>query len=360
LNVAIVHDWLTGARGGERVLEVLCELFPSATIFTLLHIPGTVSKRIEAMRIRTSFVQHLPFLKSHYRAYLPLFPKAIERLDLSGFELVISVSHCVAKGALPAPGACSICICLTPIRYAWDMADTYFPKNKPLKRLAVMPFIRRLREWDRRTADRVHHYVAISNFVAKRIEQFYGRESDVIYPPVDCSRFAPRPDEIGDYYLIVSAFAPYKRIDLAIEAFRGLDARLKIVGKGQESRRLASIAPSNVEFIGSASDGEVAELLAKCRALIFCGVEDFGIVPLESLASGRPVIAYGRGGALETITDGETGVFFPEQTPQSRAKAIRRSESMTFHPATLRASAERFDTGIFKQNIADYISRKVG
>ena len=359
-KIAIIHDWLTGTRGGERILEVLCELYPGATLFTLLHVKGSVSPRIEAMDIRSSFIQRLPFLKEHYRSYLPLFPGAIERMDLSGFDVVLSVSHCVAKGAIPPPGAKSVCICLTPMRYVWDQADTYFPRSRPFKRAVVMPFVRHLREWDRRTADRVGHYVAISEFVAERIRRFYGKESEVIHPPVDCSRFAVKTNEVSDYYLIVSAFAPYKRVDLALEALRDLNRPLKIVGKGQDEARLRRIASSNVEFLGPVSDEEVTRQLSRCRALIFCGVEDFGIVPLEALASGRPVIAFGQGGVLETVEDGKTGVFFHEQTPQDLIDAIHRFEQMDFEPPVLRAAAERFDTPIFRERIAEVISRETG
>lgn len=358
-RIAIIHDWLTGTRGGERVLEVLCELFPEASLFTLLHVPGSVSPRIESHPIRTSFVQHLPFVRRHYRIYLPLFPQAIEKFDLSDFDLVLSVSHCVAKGAIPPPGAVSVCICLTPVRYAWEQLDTYFPKRKALMRFVVSSSLKRLRDWDRRTSDRVHHFVAISRNVASRIRRFYGRESEVIYPPVDLSRFTPEPGNVSDCYLIVSAFAPYKRLDIAIEAFRGLDRKLKIIGKGQEEGRLKRMAPRNVEFLGPLPDEQVAEHLARCKALIFPGVEDFGIVPLEALASGRPVIAYGDGGALETLTDAKTGVFFHEQTPRSLANAVKRIEGMTFDSAALRAAAARFDVGVFEQRIAEFISRKM-
>ncbi len=358
-KVAIVHDWLTGTRGGERILESLCELFPSATIFTLLHVPGSVSARIESHPIRTSFVQRLPFVRKHYRLYLPLFPRAIESLDLSGFDLVISVSHCVAKGAIIPEGAVSVCICLTPVRYAWDQLDTYFPTERPLNRLLVRPLLGKLRAWDKRTADRVHHFVAISRFVAKRIERYYGRDSEVIYPPVDVSRFTVAPGSVEDYYLIVSAFATYKRLDIAVEAFRGLDARLKIIGKGQEENRLRATAPHNVEFLGALPDEEVANHLARCKALLFCGVEDFGIVPLEALASGRPVIAYGHGGVLETVEDGETGIFFHEQTSEALACAIRRADDTRFEPEHLRQSAQRFDLGVFESRIGAFIAEKM-
>lgn len=349
---------MTGTRGGERILEALCEVFPSATLFCLLHVPGSVSRRIEAMPIRTSFIQRLPFAKRGYRYYLPLFPRAVERFDLCGFDLVISVSHCVAKGAIVPRPAISVCICLTPMRYVWDMRGDYFPPSRPLRRLAVTPFLWRLKRWDRQTAGRVDHYVAISRFVASRIERFYGRESTVIYPPVDISRFKVEPAGVSDYYLIVSAFAPYKRIDIAIEAFRRLGRRLVIVGKGQQEGELKRMAPRNVEFAGPLRDDEVAQLFSRCKAVVFCGVEDFGIVPVEAMASGRPVIAYAGGGVLESVEDGKTGVLFHSQTPQALVEAIERADKMSFDPALLRKRAERFDTSIFKRRISEFIAEK--
>ncbi|HUT04337.1 MAG TPA: glycosyltransferase [bacterium] len=358
MKTAIVHDWLTGTRGGERILEALCEMFPTATIFSLLHVPGTVSKTIEEHPIRTSFVQHLPFVRKHYRLYLPLFPSAVESLDLSGYDLVLSVSHCAAKGAVPPTAAVSVCICLTPMRYAWDQFDSYFPP-RTVRRALVTPFINRLRKWDRETSDRVQHFVAISEFVAGRIKRYYGRESVVIYPPVDLSRFTIAPDSPEDYYLIVSAFAPYKRLDIAIEAFKGLDRKLKIIGEGQHERQLRKMAPRNVEFLGALPDEEVAWRLSRCRALLFSGVEDFGIVPVEALASGRPVIAFAAGGVLETVEDGKTGVLFPEQTPASLIEAIHRSESLRLEPEKLREAAQKFDAAVFKQRIGKLISERM-
>ncbi|MBN1592864.1 MAG: glycosyltransferase [Candidatus Coatesbacteria bacterium] len=358
MRIAIVHDWLTGTRGGERILEALCEMLPTATIFSLLHVPGTVSKAIEEHPIRTSFVQRLPLVREHYRLYLPLFPKAIESLDLSGYDLVLSVSHCAAKGAVPPTGTVSICICLTPMRYAWDQFDSYFPP-RTVRRALVTPFINRLRKWDRETSDRVQHFVAISEFVAGRIKHYYGRQSVVIYPPVDLSRFTIAPHPPEDYYLIVSAFAPYKRLDIAIEAFKGLDRKLKIIGEGQHERQLEKMAPRNVEFLGALPDEEVACRLSRCRALLFPGVEDFGIVPVESLASGRPVIAFAAGGILETVEDGKTGFLFAEQTPASLVEAIHRSENLTLEPEKLREAAQKFDADIFKQKIGKLILERM-
>ena len=244
------------------------------------------------------------------------------------------------------------------MRYAWDQFDSYFPP-RTVRRALVTPFINRLRKWDRATSDRVQRFVAISEFVAGRIKRYYSRESVVIYPPVDLSRFTIAPGAPEDYYLIVSAFAPYKRLDIAIEAFKRLDRKLKIIGKGQHERRLRRTAPRNVEFLGALPDEDVAWRLSRCRALIFPGTEDFGIVPVEALASGRPVIAFAAGGVLETVEDGKTGVLFSEQSPASLVEAIHRSESLTFKPEKLRQAAQKFDAAVFKQRIGKLISESM-
>ena len=345
-RVAIVHDWLTGMRGGERCLEVFCELFPEADLFTLLYCRGAVSEAIERMRIYTSFIQRLPLAKRFYRYYLPLFPSAIEHFNLKGYDLILSSSHCVAKGVIRPPGALHISYTYTP-----------------------------------------DHFVAISHHVAERIRRHYGREAMVIHPPVDVERFQPSEME-GEYYLVVSAFAPYKRIDLAIQAFDHLKLPLKIVGWGPEEGRLRQLAGPTVEFLGRRSDEELSRLYARCRALIFPGEEDFGIVPLEAQASGRPVIAYGKGGVLETViplnseelgvrsqelevrSSGfppptshlppPTGVFFYEQTVDALIEAVELFEKNThrFEKKRLRDHALRFDRAIFKQRIHSFIEEK--
>lgn len=363
--MALVHDWLTGMRGGERCLEVFCELFPEADLFTLLHVPGTVSRVIEERRITTSFIQRLPAADRHYRSFLPLFPRAVERFDLRGYDLVLSLSHCVAKGVRIPPGALHISYCFTPMRYVWDLYDEYFGQRAGGFTRAVMPPVAvALRRWDRRTAAGVRHFVAISRFVADRIRRAWGRDSDVIYPPVDTARFTALESE-GEFYLVVSALAPYKRVDLAIEAASRLGRRLVVVGAGPEERRLRAMAGPTVEFLGSRSDEEVARLYARCRALIFPGLEDFGIVPLEAMASGRPVIAFGQGGVTETVippggAGPPTGLFFESQTVDALVDALRRFEAdrSCFDPKALRARAEAFDRPIFKERIAAYIERR--
>ncbi len=390
MKVAIVHDWLTGMRGGERCLEVFCELFPEADLFTLLYCRGTVSEAIGRMPIQTSFIQHLPLAKRFYRYYLPLFPLAIERFDLVGYDLILSCSHCVAKGVRPPPRALHIAYVLTPMRYIWDVQDAYLAPGRmgPVSRPLLRAMAGRLRRWDLEASARVDDFAAISHHVADRIRRHYGRQSEVIYPPVQTARFriAARTE---DYYLVAGAFAPYKRIDVAIEAFNRLGRRLVIVGEGQESRRLRRIAGPSVEFLGWRPDDEFAELLGRCRALIFPGEEDFGILPVEAMACGRPVIAYGKGGVTETVVplnsfefrvsslesrapanpkpetrspkpSTPTGVFFYGQTVESLIQAIERYERSAdrFDPEALRAHALSFDRSIFEKRMAAFVAER--
>lgn len=367
MRVAIIHDWLTGMRGGERCLEVFCEIFPDAHLYTLLHIPRSVSSIIEQMPIQTSFVQRLPFSKRGYRRYLPLFPMAVEHFNLKGYDLILSCSHCVAKGIIPPPDALHISYLFTPMRYAWDMYGDYFGEKKS----RMIPFfIHYLRMWDVTSSERVDHFLCISKHVENRVKKFYRREGEVIHPPVDIRRFRLQ-DKKEDFFLIVSSFVPYKRIDLAIEAFNRLGFPLKIIGSGSEEKRLRSMARSNVEFLGWQPDERVAEGYLKCRALIFPGEEDFGIVPLEAMASGKPVIAYGRGGALETIVPydqpdpgrdkASTGLFFREQSVDSLVNAVEQFSKIEreFDPVAIRNHALQWDREIFKEKIKKNIFEKM-
>ena len=368
MRVALVHDWLTGLRGGERCLEVFCELYPEADLYTLLHVPGATSPVIERRRIVTSFIQRLPGAARRYRRYLPLFPAAVARFDLRGYDLVLSSSHCVAQGARPAPGALHLGYCFTPMRYVWDMYDDYFGRGAgAVTRLVMPPVAAALRRWDRRASGRVHHFAAISRHVAERIRRFYGRPAEVIHPPVDVQRYELADDAEGEFYLVVGALAPYKRVDLAVEAARRLGRRLIVVGTGPEEARLRTRAGSSVEFLGWRSDAEVAGLYRRCRALLFPGLEDFGIVPLEAMAAGRPVIAYGAGGALETVVgldeseEPPTGIFFREQTVDALAAAMQRLEAQAqrFVPKALRARSEAFDRPRFKERVAAWVQARL-
>jgi glycosyltransferase involved in cell wall biosynthesis len=352
-RIALVHDWLTGMRGGERALEVLCERFPDAELFTLLHVPGSVSPAIERRPIHTSFVQRLPMASRFYRHYLPLFPSAIERFDLSRFDLIVSVSHCCAKSVIHPARVRHLCYCLTPMRYAWDQFDAYFgPQRIGRIGSAVMrPIMRRMAAWDRDTAGRADRYVAISHYVAGRIARYYNREATVVYPPVDTEFFTPDGSTTERYALIVSALVPYKRIEIAIDACRRVGMPLKIVGDGPERDTLERRATPAVEFLGRRPDDEIRTLYRRAAFTLLPGEEDFGIVPLEAQACGRPVIAAGRGGALETVIPGVTGLLAAELSVDSFADAIADGLQRRFEPPAIRAHAERFGRQRFGDEI---------
>jgi glycosyltransferase involved in cell wall biosynthesis len=331
LRVALVHDWLVTLRGGERVLDALCELFPQATIHTLVRVPGVATPRIEAMRHVTSFADRLPLAHRHHRWLLPLYPTAIESLDLSAYDLVVSSSHCVAKAVIAAPGAVHVCYCHTPVRYAWDRTEDYVRGSHPLLQLARPALTAAagwLRRWDLQTVGRVDAFVANSENTASKIRKFYDRDAVVVVPPVECERFAGPPPR-REYDLVLGGMVPYKRVDLAIEAYRQLpDRQLVLVGDGPERQRLQRTAPANVRFVGRVSEEELRTWYAGARCLVFPGEEDFGIVPLEAQAAGVPVLAFGRGGALESVVEGRTGVFFHEPTAESLVAAVRRVDAL--------------------------------
>ena len=355
MKVALVHDWLTGLRGGERVLEQLCLLYPGADIFTLVYEKGSVGPIIEQRKIVTSFLNRLP--RKQYRYYLPLFPLAVESFDLSSYDLVISTSHAVAKGAT---GRLHISYIHTPMRYVWDQFDAYFGPGRAgfATRTAARAVAPWLRSWDVRTTSRVHGLIANSRFVAERIRRFWNREVDaVVHPPVDTSRYAPAAEGPSDYALIVSALVPYKRVELAVSAFSRLKRPLWIAGDGPERQRLEAAAGPSVRFLGSVSHDELPGLYARARFFVLPGEEDFGIAPVEAQAAGRPVLALGRGGALETVVENETGVFFPEPTVASLLDGIAAIDKLQPDPTRIRAHAERFDAARFGPEIKAVIDR---
>ena len=347
MKTAVVHDWLNGMRGGEKVLESILPLLPDPTVFTLFHVPGSVSASIERYPIQASFLNRLPFARSGYRNYLPLFARAVEAFNLSGFDLVVSSSHCVAKGAIAPPSVPHLCYCHTPVRYAWDQFDEYFPQGTPLRGLKRF-FVSRLRAWDSRTAGRPTRYLANSTAVAERIRRHYGREADVCHPPVDVSFFTPSEAPRGDFLLCVGALVPYKRFGVAVAAARTLGRPLVLVGRGPEEKRLRALAGSSVNILADRTPGELRELYRTCAAFVQPGEEDFGIAAVEAQACGAPVIAFARGGALDIVEDGRTGVLFTEGGPEGLAGAIRRADSLRFDPASLRAGCLRFSPDRFR------------
>jgi glycosyltransferase involved in cell wall biosynthesis len=344
-RVALVHDWLTGMRGGEKVLDALCELYPAAELFTLLHVRGSVSRRIEERRIHTSVVQRLPRSATKYRWYLPLFPLAIEQFNLDRFDLVISSSHCAAKSVIPRGDARHISYCHSPMRYAWDQFDAYFGPDRVgafASRWIYRPMLARLARWDAATASRVDRFVANSHYVAGRIRRYYNRQATTVYPPADTAFYQPAPTVPGSHFLIVSALVPYKRLGMAIDACTRVGAALRIVGDGPGREELEQRAAANVEFVGRATDEQIRDEYRRAAAVLLPGEEDFGIVPVEAQACGRPVVALGRGGALETVIDGETGVLVPEPTVDAFAAALDRFARTQFDSARIRSNAERF------------------
>jgi len=349
-------------RGGEKVLLSLARLFPDAPIFTLLHVKGSVAPELEARDIRTSFVQRLPGIATRYRYYLPLFPAAAQSLDLAGYDLVVSSSHCAAKGVRPAPGALHLCYCHTPMRYVWDRYDDYFGPGRAalLTRLLVRPVAARLRAWDVRTAARVDRFAANSAWVKDRIRRYYGRDSVVIPPPVDTAFFTPGDDRPGAYDLVVSALAPYKRLDLVLDAYRGTGRPVRIVGTGPEEARLRALAPPGASFLGRVDDEELRELYRGCRAVLMPGVEDAGIVPLEALACGRPAVVFGQGGGAETVEHGRTGLVFHEPTAAALRAAVSTLETTPFDRLALRARAEAHRLEVFEERVRSFVDDALG
>lgn len=351
-RVAVVHDWLTGMRGGEAILEAILDALPDADIFTLFHFPGSVSKKIESRVIHTSRLQTMAQRASDYRHLLPLFPHAVRQWDFRDYDFIVSSSHCVAKG-VNAQGRKHLCYCHTPMRYIWDRFDDYFPRTKPLRRAAAVSIAPWLRKWDVKTADEVTHFVANSNFVRDRIQRYYKRDADVIHPFVDDEFLSARgSEERDDAHVIVSALVPYKKIELAIEAVRDTNRRLVIIGGGPLLDQMRAKSGPNVEVMGSVSRDRIIERLARARSLILPGVEDFGITPLEAMALGTPVVALGEGGVLDSVVDGVTGIFFRPAEIDSLRRALDAVEARDWDRAAIRARAAEFSRAHFDAQFA--------
>ena len=352
-KVAVIHDWLTGMRGGESVLEAILDIVPNAELFTLFHFPGKVSRRIESRPIHTSSLQSIATRVSDYRKLLPLFPRAVRKWDLSRFDLVISSSHCVAKG-VDARGKPHLCYCHTPMRYMWDRFDDYFPRSRPLLRATASLFRPGLQRWDVKTAAGVTQFVANSNFVRDRVRKYYGRDSVVIHPFVGQDFLsAPLRDAREDFDLIISALAPYKRLDLAIDAGRPL----VIIGDGPMRTRLQRRAGPNVTFLGSVTREVILDYVSRARTLLLPGVEDFGITPLEAMALGTPVVAFRAGGALDTVVDGRTGIFFDEPVVHSIRAALDRAAAQNWNREEIRRHAAEFSRAHFEQQLMNLLQQ---
>ena len=357
MRVAIVHDWMTGMRGGEKVLLSLLELFPDADIFTLVYSPDRMDPVFKNSKITTSPLQHLPCGKTKYQYYLPLYWGLISGFDLSGYDLIISSSSACAKWVRNPKNVIHVCYCHTPMRYIWDLFDDYFGPSTfwPIRWFARLfrPYL----QWcDLKSNQGVTRFLANSTEVQSRIKRIYGRESDVVHPPVDVERFKVKNSK-GDYFLVISALVPYKRVDLAVKVCSKRNWPLVIVGKGSEEKKLKLIAGPTVTFKGWASDDDMPQYYEKAKALLFPGKEDFGIVPVESMASGCPVIAFGEGGILDSVEDGKTGIFFSEQTEQALEAAIEKFETMTFDSQEMRQRANLFSKARFLFKTQVYFRR---
>ncbi len=357
-RVVLAHDWLTGMRGGEKVLESLCRVFPGADLVTLVHNRGSVSPLIEARRIRTSAVQWLPLATRWYPRYLPLFPTAIEWFDLDEADLVISTSHCAAKSLVRTGRATHICYCHSPMRYAWDQFDAYFGPERVGRAASTLlrPLMAHMARWDRATAGRVDRFVANSRFVAGRIARYYNRPALVLHPPVDTAFFTPGRGAGDPYFLVVSALVPYKRLETAIDAAVRLAVRLRVVGTGPDLARLKARAGATVEFLGALDDEALRDAYRGAQAVLLPGVEDFGIVPIEAMACGRPVIAHGAGGAAETVVPGVTGVLVDEAGPDAFAGAMAAIRRERFDPDAIRRHAEGFGVARFEAAFRDIVT----
>lgn len=357
MHLALVHDWLNQMGGAEDVLETLVSMYNQAPVYTSMYWRKGMPAAYRDWDIRPTWMDRLPGIHRHHQPYLPLYPLAFARLDLSAYDLVLSNKSGFCHGVQTGPDTTHICYCLAPTRYVWDF-DGYAAREAlpPVLRRLLVPFIKVLRRWDYRAAQRVSHFIAISAEIQARIRRYYNRDSSIIFPPVDTQRFVP----VGyhdDFFLIVSRLVPYKRIDLAVRAFRQLDLPLVIAGDGRDREALEAMADSNITFLGYVPDADLADLYARCRAFVLPGKEDFSIAPVQAMASGRPVIAYGTGGALDTVIPGLTGLFFEEPTPESLVAAVRQFEDLSFDDDAIRRHAEQFDKRVFEGKLRAFVHK---
>jgi glycosyltransferase involved in cell wall biosynthesis len=359
MKVALVHDWLTNMGGAERVVINFKEIFKDAPIYTTIYNPDNLDDELKNIDVRTSFLQNKKDAKKNHQKYFPFMPMAFESFDLNDYDIVLSSSSSCAKGVVTNPNTMHVCYCHSPMRYGWEFYYEYANTTdmKKLKKKLLKYFMDYMRIWDNVSSNRVDYFIANSENVARRIWKHYRRESVVIHPPVRCNLFNIS-DEDEDYFLIVSRLVEYKKIDLAIEAFNELRLPLIIIGDGSEREKLESKAKDNIKFLGRQPDNVIKKYYSKCRAFIFPGEEDFGITPLESQASGRPVIAFGKGGVLETVVNGQTGIFFKEQTVDELKLAVKKFQNIDFDKKVIRKHAEEFDEAIFKRKIKDFVNEK--
>lgn len=352
MRVGLVHHWMTKMRGGEKVLEVLCEMFPEADIFTHVVDRSAMSDKLLAHKIDTTFIAKMPFAKTQYQKYLPFMPRALEELDLRAYDLLISIESGPSKGIIPRPDAFHLCYCNSPMRYIWDHYHDYKNSSGFIARQLFPGIAHRLRTWDVASAARVDQFVSNSSYIAQRVDKYYRRDSDVVFPPADTSAFeALATDDVEDFYLAAGEFVDYKRFDLAVEAFTKLGRRMIVIGDGEQRKHLEKIAGPNISFLGRVDFETLKSHFARCKALIFPGEEDFGLVPVEVMAAGRPVIAFGRGGALDTVIPDKSGVLFYDQTVDSIIEAVERFETKSFDRLTLQAHARTFSKDAFKAGI---------
>lgn len=360
MKIAIVHDYLVQYGGAERVLEAVYEIWPNAPVFTILYVPKALPEHFRNWNITPTFIQRLPLAQTHYEKYFALFPMAVEQIELEDFDVVLSISSAWVKGVITTPHTLHISYLLNPMRFAWEEYHSTVKKTKrAIYRLGIRFLMNYIRLWDVTSTQRIDHIITISNTIRERVLKYYGRESTIIYPPCDTSFFTPNPNlRVQDYFLIVSRLKSYKRIDIAINAFNKLGLPLLIIGSGEMRGELHRMARPNIQFLGSLSDSEIRSYYQRAQALIFPGIEDFGIVPLEAQACGTPVIAFKGGGALETVIEGETGLFFQPQTSDALIEIVKKFDRSKFRTEVLRNHALKFDKEQFKQKLNDFVLQK--